>query len=78
MRAAGEAHNRIERNFIETREASVEDRRAIRRLADEHGLAINPSAVRNTKRTRGSLERLRELQAKILAAEAANQEKSSV
>ncbi len=78
LRAAGEAHNRVEHEFIETRQATVEDRRAIRRLADEHGLAIDPSRVRNARRTRGSLERLPELEAKIRAAEAANQENGEV
>lgn len=77
MRAAGQAHNRLEREFIQLRESTVEDRRAIRRLAEKHGIAINPSNVRNTSRTRRSLERLPELEAKILAAEQAAQEDST-
>lgn len=80
LRAAGEAHNRLEREAIELRDSTVEDRRVIRRLADEHGLDINPSTVRNPKRTRAALERIREYEAKIFApqqAETLNRENGS-
>jgi len=69
LRAAGVAHNRVEREFIEVSNSGVEDRRAIRRLSEQHGLAIDPSKIRNTKRSRRSLEKLDGLEARILAAE---------
>lgn len=71
LHESGDAHNRIERELIERRDGIVQDRRAIRQLADEQRLGIDSSRVRNTKRTRAALQKLPGLQAKILAAEQA-------
>lgn len=69
QRAVGAAINRLEREHIESRDASVDDLRAIRRLADEQSVSIDPSRVRKPQRVRRSLETAATLEAKILARE---------
>jgi hypothetical protein len=69
LRAAGEAHNRIEREQIDLDGRRVSNREAINQLAAEQRLAIDPQKLKRPERTRKLLESRQQRLERILAME---------
>lgn len=72
LRAAGEAHNRLEREHIELRSSRERERRSIGRLAASQNRAIDPRKVRNPERVKKHLESAARLRQQILDLEKAS------
>lgn len=69
MRAAGEAHNRVEREHIELTTRRARERGAIRQLAAQQNLAIDPNRLKRPERSRERLVSAEEKRRQILALE---------
>jgi hypothetical protein len=69
LRAAGEAHNRIEREHIELGTQRDANRGAIRQLAAKQRLAIDPQRVKRPDRVRQRLESAERRRSRILDLE---------
>jgi hypothetical protein len=69
LRAAGEAHNSLEREHIELRTRRDANHNAIRQLAARQNLAIDPQRVKDPERVRKHLEEAERLKAEILECE---------
>jgi hypothetical protein len=69
LRAAGEAHNRLERDQIDLTERRDRERNSIGRLAATQNRAIDPRKVRNPERVKKHLESAAQLKQRILELE---------
>jgi hypothetical protein len=69
LRAAGEAHNRLEREHIQLNVKRETHRRAIRKLAARQNLEIDPKLVKQPDRVVRHLQTCDDLEAKIIEME---------
>ncbi len=76
LRAAGEAHNRLERQMVELNAERDTERVAIERLAAERNRSIDAKKVRRPSRVAKHLRSAQEWEAKIKALEANEQGQS--
>jgi hypothetical protein len=69
LRAAGEAHNQLEREHVDLTATRDRERTSIGRLAAAHGRAIDPGKVRNPERVKKHLESAATARQRILELE---------